>query len=475
MRDQPLVFLDLETTGANASFDRITEVGLVEVTDGRVVREWSSLVNPGVPIPPFIQTLTGITDDMVRDAPPFEDIAAELRATLADRVMVAHNARFDYGFLKNEFKRVGLPFQEKVLCTVKLSRRLWSEHRTHSLDAIMGRLNLACENRHRALGDARVLWDFVQRCYTSFPPETVDAAAKLQLKQMSAPPNLPPVALDTVPDTPGVYRFYGANGALLYVGKSVTLRSRVLSHFSGDHVSNRDMRLAQQVTHIDWIETAGELGALLKESQLVKRDMPIHNRALRRERDLWTFWVRPGVPGAYHAVSLACGDDIDVARLGEYNGLFKTRKGAEGTLRALAEDHGLCLKLLGLEKRQGPCFAYQLKRCKGACVGLEDPEKYNLRLLTALTPLRLRTWPYAGRIGIRERNPETGRTDLHVVENWCYLGTARCDPDMQFMLEERHEPSFDIDSYRLFTKFLASARLGIDVIDLATAGASAAG
>ena len=160
--DAPLAIVDLETTGAHPAWDRVTEIAVVEVQDGEVASEWSTLVNPGTSIPPAIQALTGITNDMVADAPAFGDLAQELFERLAGRVFVAHNARFDYGFLRHEFERAGLRFQARTLCTVKLSRRLYPGHARHNLDSLIDRHGLRCPARHRALGDARAVWQFLR-------------------------------------------------------------------------------------------------------------------------------------------------------------------------------------------------------------------------------------------------------------------------------------------------------------------------
>ncbi|MDH4293555.1 MAG: exonuclease domain-containing protein, partial [Betaproteobacteria bacterium] len=286
MFDRHLVFLDLETTGATATHDRITEVGLVEVRNGAFVREWSTLVNPGMSIPPMIQALTGISNDMVATAPPFEDIARELYEAIDGRVLVAHNARFDYGFLKNEFKRLEKTFTAPVLCTVKLSRRLFPQHARHNLDTLMSRHHIACDARHRALGDARVLWQLAQQ-WRIEPGEAavLEATAKL-LKVSTVPAGLPDTVFDHIPEGPGVYLFYGENDVPLYVGKSINMRARVMSHFSGDHRVNKDMRIAAEVKRVDWKQTAGELGALIEEARLVKELSPVHNRQLRRANEL---------------------------------------------------------------------------------------------------------------------------------------------------------------------------------------------
>lgn len=180
MYDRNVVFLDLETTGASAGQDRITEIGLIEVDGGCFVREWSTLVNPGIPIPPLIQSLTGIDDTMVAAAPCFEDVAQELHDAIAGRTLIAHNARFDCGFLEHAFKRIDRDFSAPVLCTVRLSRKLFPQHARHNLDTLISRHGIACDARHRALGDARVLWQLAQQ-WRSDPGEAavLEATARL--------------------------------------------------------------------------------------------------------------------------------------------------------------------------------------------------------------------------------------------------------------------------------------------------------
>lgn len=182
MLDRLLVFLDLETTGATASRDRITEIGLIEIVHGRHIGEWSSLVNPQIPIPPFIESLTGISDEMVASAPSFAEIAHDLKSRLDGRLLVAHNARFDYGFLTTEFQRLEINYQSDVLCTVRLSRKLFPGHARHNLDSLMQRHGVDCSARHRALGDARVLWDLAQKWRDDVGVDALAVAAAAQIK-----------------------------------------------------------------------------------------------------------------------------------------------------------------------------------------------------------------------------------------------------------------------------------------------------
>lgn len=442
-----LAFVDLETTGATATADRITEVGIIEVDDDGV-REWSSLVNPEQRIPRFIESLTGISNGMVADAPPFRRLAAEIAARLHGRVLVAHNARFDYGFLKNEFRRAGIDFRATVLCTVKLSRKLYPEHRRHNLDSLVERHRLQVTDRHRALGDARLIWQFWQKLQRELPPEEIQRAVAALTARPSLPPLLEPDRIDELPDGPGVYLFFGENDLPLYVGKGNHLRRRILSHFGADHRSTAEAALAQQVRRIEWIETAGELGALLKEAQLVKALQPIHNRRLRRTETLCS-WRLTNRHGALAPV-LVTARDPDFDDGSDLHGLFRSPQEATRALRAIADQHRLCHGVLGLENAAHgrPCFAHQVGKCRGACVGQETPASHDERLAAALRRLRIAAWPFPGPVGIREGD------DVHVVDRWRYLGTARTESEIPALLEG-HRPDFDRDIYQTLVKYLS--------------------
>jgi len=461
--DLPLVILDVETTGANPVYDRVTEVGLIEVEHGRSVAEWSTLVNPETRIPPAIQSLTGITDEMVALAPAFADIAPHLLARLEGKLLVAHNARFDYGFLRNEFRRAGLRYSSRVLCTVKLSRRLFPRESRHNLDALMARHGLACESRHRALGDARAVWLLVEGWRREIAPDAVAAAVDALVRAPAVPAGLAEGALDEIPEAPGVYLFYGENGASLYVGKSINLRSRVLAHFAGDHRDARDMKIAQQVKRVDWIETAGELGALIEESRLVKRLAPVYNRRLRRAAELCAWHWR--VEAMLDPPRLVTAHELGQVRFDDLHGLFRSRSAALEALREIATAHQLCPIVLGLEKGKGPCFAHQLKRCRGACVGKESRGTHALRLGAALAQLRMRPWPFKGRIGVLE----TGATqaEIIVLDRWCYLGTVRSESELGEFTAQSPAPAFDLDTYKILTRFFTRPRGDYRVIELA--------
>jgi DNA polymerase III subunit epsilon len=451
---RPIVFVDLETTGSNATEDRITEIGVVEASTAGIER-WSVLVDPGVSVPPFIERLTGIDDSMLRGQPTFESLASALAERLHGKLFVAHNARFDYGFLKNEFRRAGIAFRADTLCTVRLSRALFPSVERHGLDALIARLNLQPEGRHRALADADLLWQFWQKIHALYPQDLVDAAIKTLVRRASLPAALPEGTLESLPSTPGVYIFHGDDATPLYVGKSINLKQRVASHFSGDHRLAKDLSISQAIRRIECRETVGELGALLLEAKLVKDLQPTHNRLLKRASGACAWQWLPGA----HAPTLLRANKHDLSRERDLYGVFASRAKALAYLRHLADEHNLCHATLGLEKTAPlrGCFGYQVKRCLGACAYVESLADHAARALEALDSTRHVRWPHEGPIAIAEHDALTGREAWHVIDRWCYVGTCDTREAIAALLASSTEARlFDADVYSLIAKRLAS-------------------
>jgi len=452
--EAPLAIVDLETTGAHPLHDRVTEVAVIEVDGGEVSGEWSTLVNPERAIPAAIQALTGITNDMVAGAPTFGRLALDLHERLNGRMLVAHNARFDYGFLRQEFARAGLEFRAKTLCTVKLSRRLYPEHARHNLDSLIARHGLECRARHRALGDAEAVWQFLRAAAAEHGEDLVAVAARQVAKQPSLPPHVDRAMVDAIPEAPGVYLFYGETGNPLYVGKSKSMRSRVLAHFADDLRSAREMQLAREVRRVEFERTAGELGALLREAELVKDLLPVFNRQLRRAATLCGF--------AFDGARLRLAEDFGAHELEHVHGLFRSKRAALAALRGLADAHGLCLAALGFEpSRKGACFRHQIGRCAGLCAGKESVHAHHARLAAALAPLRNAAWPWRGPVGVVEDDPRREATDVHVLHHWCYLGTAKSEDELPGLLEGARRPRFDPDQYKILRRHLGAGRARI--------------
>lgn len=458
-----ITFLDLETTGATPLRDRITEIALVRFDDGVETVRWQTLVNPQQPIPPFIQSLTGISDAMVADAPLFAEVADKLLALLEGSVIAAHNVRFDHGFLKSEFKRLNITLRQKVLCTVKLSRLLYPQHYSHGIDAIVARHQITGLARHRAMGDVEAILIMLNDATRDLGADAVQAAALKLMAAPTLPPHIDASLVGELPEAPGVYLFYGENDLPLYIGKSVNLRARVLSHFSSDHASTKEMRMTQEMKRFEWIPAAGEFSALLLESRLVKERMPIYNRQLRRERSLCSWQIDTQ---AQPLLKLVHEQEIDPSQMAQLFGTFRSKRQAVETLRKIADLSHLCAKTLGLETgRAGPCFAYQLKRCKGVCCGHEPPEIHALRVQQALMAHKLKAWPYRGKIGIEEYNLENDLRQIHVFEHWVYLGVAEDEDSLQALRAQKTALKFDLDSYKLLLKMLSQKKTR--VLDLA--------
>ncbi|MDO9227801.1 MAG: exonuclease domain-containing protein [Pseudomonadota bacterium] len=488
-----LVFIDLETTGANPLIDRITEIGLIEVVDGETTR-WTTLVNPQRTIPAFIQHLTGIRDEMVANAPTFDQVAEELRTRLHGKLFIAHNVRFDYGFVKNEFKRLGQRFQSDVLCTVRLSRKLHPEHHKHNLDSLIARHGLHADDRHRALADAELIWQFWQQIRVNHPEEVLLTALQLQLKRPALPPHLDPAVLDDLPEAPGVYLIYGEGDLCLYAGKSINLRQRVFAHFAAE-VGNsgrehKEMNLSRQARRLDWHETVGEVGALLLESRLVKQLKPLHNRRLHEHPEICAWRLEEVETGDFRP-RLVFAEDVDMGADDDLYGPFNSKREATNTLRKIAEAYKLCPILLGLEKPNKtprPCsrcravpkrelrplggqrsvgavnLAFQVGQCKGACVDKEPRDLHSARLMSALAKMKVKPWPWPGPVGLIERDDFRDVEDVHVLNGWRYLGTAHNEAEIHELLEQSAGVPFDLDIYKLLKTHLGKGKLKVRVL-----------
>lgn len=445
-----LAFIDIETTGSHFDRDRITEIG-IKTLSNQSVSVWEQLLNPQTFIPLNIQKLTGISPKMVEGKPSFEELAADLKKELEGKIFVAHNARFDYGFIRASFKRVGIDFRAKVLCTVKLSRLLFPQQARHNLDTIISTHGLNVSARHRALGDADLLLQFWELCEKKFGKERLLEAIHQLTGNASLPPNIDQELVDSIPEAPGCYIFYGENRVPLYIGKSISLRSRVQGHFQSALTQRKEMKLVLQVSDIDWIETSGELGALILESRLIKERMPSMNVKLRRSKDLCAWSL---VEDGYGVLTpqLVTHQNLQPGLQDNLYGLFYSKREAHSYLQVIAKKYRLCEALLGLEKRIDgkSCFGYQVKQCGGACINSELISQHNLQLKTTLEFFKIQVWPYAGPIAIKEGG------EMIVIDQWCYLGTA-INEDELYELAEGGAVEFDLDIYKIIKKAISGA------------------
>lgn len=448
---EPLIFVDLETTGANFANDRIIEIGVVSV-DEEGAREWSSLVDPGSSISPFITGLTGINDRMVAGAPTFEQLAPRLIEMLRGRLFIAHNARFDYGFLKREFARLGVNFRAPTLCTVKLSRKLFSQHHRHNLDTLVERHGIQVADRHRALADARVLWDLWRCWHETLTTDVIRSAVDALVGRPELPAQLDASVIDDLPESPGAYALYGEDGGQLLVRRSKNIRQQVLAHFSSPQ---RDSVISRSTWRIDWRETAGELGARLQELLLS------HDSGQAAE-DLCAWRLMELDKGDFQP-QLVYARDLDFGTTDDLFGLYLKPREAIQSLRKIADAHALCYRQLGLgETAKGlPCVAYKQKSCRGACIGKEAVSLHSVRTMAALAKFKLKPWPYRGPIALVERDEFGTREDFHIVDRWRYVGTANNEDEFARYLESAGSREFDPDVYRLVNKFLQAGKVRV--------------
>jgi DNA polymerase-3 subunit epsilon len=301
------------------------------------------------------------------------------------------------------------------------------------------------------LGDADLLVQFWRVCEKTFGQARLSEAVNQLLGSISLPPNISQSVIDVIPDTPGCYIFYGEHHAPLYIGKSVSMRSRVMSHFNSALTVRKEMKLSQQVHHIEWIETSGELSALILEAKLIKERMPSANIKLRRSKDLCAWQLSKDISG-YDRPILITHKHLQPGFQENLYGLFYYYKEALGYLAAVAKKYQLCEALLGLEKvdEGKPCFGYQVKQCHGACIGKVSLTVHNLKLQTALQLYKVPVWPFTGAVAIKDG------ASMLVINKWCYLGTAIDHHELDDIVRSE-DFNFDLDIYKIIKKAITSS------------------
>lgn len=445
-------FVDIETTGGSLKKDRIIDIGILKVVKNKVVQTFESLIDPQTYLPPEITRLTGITQADLEKAPTFTNIQEQIFELLYDSVFVAHNADFDYRFVKEEFKRRGVKFSGKRLCTVKLSRFVNPEYSRHNLDEVIARHNLACDARHRGFGDAKVLWDLFKVFKREYNGRFVKALEH-QLKKPNTPVQVNPQLIFNLPEGPGVYTFYSGNTPI-YIGKSKNVKKRIQSHLSSSNSSPLSLKILSQTTQIDVLKTAGELEALIQESLAIKKFQPLYNKKLRHSRQLTVLKLLTN-PNSYFEIKPEVLDKITVEDIPNILGVFKSIKQAKEFLTKKAQEHNLCDKLLDLEKTSRHCFGHMLGRCNGACIGKENFLKYNIRVQEAFKNT-FKPWPFEGPIAIEEAEAEDKKV-LHLVDKWCYLGNLESESDIDNLKVSR-DLKFDVDLYKILYSFISNEK-----------------
>jgi len=368
--------VDIETTGGSARLERITEIA-VYIHDGKhIVDEYSTLVNPERNIPYFITALTGISNEMVEDAPKFFEVAKKIVEITEGNIFVAHNARFDYSFIRQEFSMLGYNYKRPLLDTVSLSRKLLPGHKSYSLGNLCKDLSIEIRGRHRASGDAlatvRLMELLLER-----DRELNNGGLVKNRKASKLHPALDMQKITDLPEEPGIYYFHNESGEIIYVGKSRNLYQRVNTHLS-NNTSSREMEMRSIIADISWERTGSELVALLLESAEIKTRKPLFNRAQRRTGFRWGIYSFTDENGYIRLEYRNVKDDaVPLA-------LFSSKENVRAKLDQVISQYNLCQKLCGMYETPGQCFHRQVSLCRGACCGEEEPRSYNERALQAL-------------------------------------------------------------------------------------------
>lgn len=415
--------IDIETCGAKFEFrrGRIIDICIL-VHDGiSVVEQYQTLVNPNCYISPFYTNLSGITNEMVADAPQFHEIAKDIIRLTADKIFVAHNVGFDYRFIQEEFASLGYAFKRDTLCTVKLSRKLLPGKKSYSLGNLCAAIGIEIFDRHRAAGDAIAtakLFDLLLQLKTQSPQyksQSVDQIMRTRIDQIKK------YILDKLPDSCGVYYFLNKEHQIIYIGKSIHMYTRAVSHFNTDIRKMKNM--LHQLYNVDYVETGSELISLLMESEEIKKHKPFFNR--KSKVDVFTHSL-------IHSISDTGVHEIYIDKYDEQIAAlcsFTNYASAREKLDQWISTYTLCLRYCRLTSNESVCFHHQIKQCNGICAELEDKTAYNKRVQQLLQAV---SYPLSCFIIV-----DVGRTPNEKsfvwIDNFQYKGYGYFDESAQIM------------------------------------------
>lgn len=438
--------VDIETTGGYAENHRVTEIAIYHHDGIRITDQFHTLINPGRRIPDFITGLTGITSQMVREAPAFEDIANEIYGWLKDRVFVAHNAHFDYSFLKKEFDEAGINWTTKKLCTVRLSRKIIPGLDSYGLGRLAESLGVKILDRHRAGGDAQATAKIFDILLKRDHEGVIVKALKRNSGETILPPNLPKAEFDKLPAQAGVYYFHDAHGHVIYVGKAINIKKRIAGHFTGEAREWNRSNIRNEIHSISYELTGNELIALILESQEIRKLWPKYNLAQKYKIEEWGIYD-------YEDRNSYLRLCVNVVSRGSKPLItFSTKGDAWNFMWEKVKEYELCPKLSGLQLAKGLCFSHQSGTCKGACQGVEAHKKYNKRAQKAIDSFFEKGQTVA--IVGKGRKPE--EKSVVLVENGSYLG---------FGFFDQQENISDFESAKNFIKPSKENRLVQNLIN----------
>jgi DNA polymerase-3 subunit epsilon len=410
--------LDIETTGGQYNEEGITEIAIYKFDGHEVVDQFISLVNPEIPIQPFVVKLTGINNAMLRSAPKFFEVAKRIIEITEGCIVVAHNASFDYRILQTEFRRLGFKFQKPTLCTVELSKKLLPGHASYSLGKLVRALGIPMADRHRASGDAMATVKlFKMLLAKDVEKEILKSSVKTEIKSGMSPKLLDIV--ENLPSKTGIYYIHNEKGDLIYIGKSKNIKKRVNQHFTG--TSRKCKKIQMEVYTVTYEETGSELIALLKESEEIKINKPIYNRAQRKTIFQWALYPIKDENG-YLKLSLQKTD----GRKKEITSYTSIQEG-KNALFKITDQFNLCQKINGLYDTKNACFKYKIKECDGACIGEITTEEYNSRVEEFIESSRFEN----ENMVVIDRGRSLEERSAILIENGIYKGYCFYDLNYQ--------------------------------------------
>ncbi len=423
MKEKLYAIIDIETTGGKANRDRITEIAIVLHDGQKVVDTFETLINPERSIPYNITQITGITQEMVDEAPKFYEVAKKIVELTKDAIFVAHNVRFDYGFIREEFKSLGFTFMRKQLCTVRLSRKAFPGLRSYSLGNLIRHFGIQVNDRHRAMADTMATVEIFEKILGQQNIfESVDSIVNLGIKESQLPANLSLEKLHQLPEACGVYYFLNNKNEVVYVGKSINIKKRIMEHFVDK--TEKAAKLQKHVHDITYEIMGSELLALLFESHEIKRIRPTVNKAQKSLSFPYTIHHYTDNAG-YLRLNIAKLSKKEKAKL---DIVVEYSKGtiARANMIAVIKKFDLCHKLCHLDHSENACFYYHIEQCKGACIGNETPEIYNLKAQQAIDTLSL---AFQDNFFIIDEGRNSEEKAVVLIEEGEYKGFGYFDPN----------------------------------------------
>jgi DNA polymerase III subunit epsilon len=373
--------VDIETTGGHADSNGITEIAIYIFDGEKVVDEYVSLVNPECPIPPFLESYTGITNQMVQKAPIFSKIASRVYELLKDNIFIAHNVNFDYSFIHYQLQQNGFDLNTDKLCTVRLSRKVFPGYKSYSLGNICGALGISIQNRHRAAGDAIATVQLFHKILKADDGSILKGFLKKGSKEYLLPPNLPKEQFESLSQQTGVYYFHDDQGKVIYVGKAKNIKKRVSSHFTGNGTGKQKQDFLRNIHGISFTECATELMAFILESVEIKKHWPPFNRALKKVD--FNFAIYDYVDRNDYI--RLCVDRVRKNMIPLHT--YRTQMEAIQALQEVIGLFELCPKLCYVNTTKEPCSTFESNCCKGACELKENANAYNERVNMAIKNL----------------------------------------------------------------------------------------